>query len=220
MRSSWPGRLLPAVALAFAVLCGSSGSAHRADEYLQATRIAIAADAVEVTLDLTPGIAVADRVLDDIDRNGDGLIGTAEAATYAAQVLADLTVVVDDHTLTLDLVDFALAAPEDVRAGAGRFRLVAGARLPPMQAGAHRLDYRNGHRPDLGVYLANALIPASDDVRVDAQRRDVDQRTLAIEYTLRQATTRSVAWLRWGWLGGLALLMALTLWRRARASPA
>ena len=33
-------------------------------------------------------------------------------------------------------------------------------------AGPHHLRYRNTHRPDIGVYLANVLVPASDRLAV------------------------------------------------------
>jgi hypothetical protein len=39
----------------------STASAHRRDEYLQAARIAVGPDRVRIELDLTPGMAVADR---------------------------------------------------------------------------------------------------------------------------------------------------------------
>ena len=48
-------------------------SAHRRDELLQAARIGIAADRVELELSLTPGIAVADDVIGTIDRDRDGV---------------------------------------------------------------------------------------------------------------------------------------------------
>jgi hypothetical protein len=56
------------------------------------------------------------------------------------------------------------------------------------------------------VYLANALAPNSDRVSITAQRRDVVQRDLTIDYVLRggPAAPRST-WL----LGGLAALTAL-----------
>ena len=40
-------------------------SAHRRDEYLQAARLALDPGRVQIELDLTPGIAVADAILVD-----------------------------------------------------------------------------------------------------------------------------------------------------------
>ena len=57
--------------------------------------------------------------------------------------------------------------------------------LPRPSAGTHRLRYRNSHRSEIGVYLVNALVPASERVSIVAQRRDVDQRDVTIEVHAR-----------------------------------
>ena len=54
-----------------------------------------------------------------------------------------------------------------------------------VSAGPHHLLYRNSHHPDIGVYLANVLVPASHRIAVTGQRRDVDQRQLIVDYVLR-----------------------------------
>ncbi|HXI29434.1 MAG TPA: hypothetical protein VNG89_13440, partial [Vicinamibacterales bacterium] len=60
--------------IAAAVFAGTVArvSAHRRDEYLQAARLAIDPGRVQIELDLTPGIALAEAILADIDRNRDG----------------------------------------------------------------------------------------------------------------------------------------------------
>src|SRR5262245_32885407 len=76
------------LALASAVLTRETRlSAHRLDEYLQATRVMIAADRVTLELDLTPGVAVAPAIFKAIDGDGNGSISPAEADAYAAQVV-------------------------------------------------------------------------------------------------------------------------------------
>ena len=55
-------------------------SAHRLDEYLQATLIAVEKDRVEVSLRLIPGVAVSSAVIASIDTNGDGLPEDGEPA--------------------------------------------------------------------------------------------------------------------------------------------
>jgi hypothetical protein len=85
--------------------------------------------------------------------------------------------------------------------------------LPRLAIGRHQLLFRNHHRPDGGAYLANALVPASDDVSITAQRRDGDQTELTIEYELRAASpASSTAWL----LTGLAVATALSVMRIRR----
>src|SRR5258707_6047731 len=58
-----------ALALTTAIALGSRASAHRRDEYLQAARIAVEPGRVDLELDLTPGITVADTMIGDIDRD-------------------------------------------------------------------------------------------------------------------------------------------------------
>ena len=63
-----------------AVFCwlAASASAHRLDEYLQATTIALERDRLVLQLRLTPGVAVAARVLASLDTNGDGTVSEGE----------------------------------------------------------------------------------------------------------------------------------------------
>jgi hypothetical protein len=173
--------------LLLAVAAGSAASAHRRDEYLQAARLALEPDRVRVDLDLTPGIAVADRVLADVDGDRDGAISPAEAQSYAGRVLGTLSLDVDGVALTPRVTGTTFPEIAAMRNGEGAMSLQIVAALPPLSSGIHRLRYRNAHRPDIGVYLANALVPASDRVRVVAQDRDVDQRTLSVDYTLAAA---------------------------------
>lgn len=171
-------------------------SAHRRDEYLQAARLAIDPERVEIALDLTPGIAVADSVLGDIDVDRNGAISSVETRTYAARVMNAVAVQVDDRPLRLDVVSAIAPEVDAIRTGEGAIRLRAAAAMPALAAGAHRLHFRNTHRAEIGVYLANALVPASERVAITAQRRDVDQHDLMIEYTLRGAApARSSGWL-------------------------
>ena len=92
----------------------------------------------------------------------------------------------------------------------------AAATLPRLSTGPDHLLFRNGHHPDRSVYLANALVPDSDEVAVTAQRRDADQTELTIDYVLHAAPARPLAaWL----LGSLAAVFVLSglLMRRVRS---
>jgi len=164
-------------------------SAHRLDEYLQAARIAIDPDRVNIDLDLTPGVAVAPGILADIDANRDGTFTTDEARAYAARVQREIRLELDGQPLTLALTDSRAPAADAILRGEGVIRLQLTAAVPPLAGGPHQLFYRNGHRADVGVYLANALVPASDRVAVLAQRRDVAQQELVIEYSLRDGSS-------------------------------
>ena len=67
------------------------------------------------------------------------------------------------------------------------------------------MSFRNRHHPDRGVYLANALVPKTNQVEVTAQRRDRDQTELTIDYLVRGAPAKPKA----AWL--LAIVAAATV---------
>jgi hypothetical protein len=186
-----------------AALAASIGvSAHRLDECLQAARILIEPDHVELELDLTPGSAVADAIIADIDRDRDGSLSPGERDAYVARILDDVRLAVDDRPLDLKTADATFSEVEAFRSGEGTIRVRAGAVLPRNDAGAHRLFFRNSHRRDVSVYLANALVPASARIGVTAQRHTAEQQDLMIDYVVRGE------WAVWlpGWLalaGGL-----------------
>src|SRR5215471_3955823 len=165
------------LALILSALVVANLSAHRRDEYLQAARLAIAPTRVELQLDLTPGIAVADTIIADIDRNRDGALSPDEQHAYVARVLSSIELAVDGHPVHLQPGPPTRSAAlgwepgpstfsdlEAFRRGEGTIALQATATLPPLSEGAHQLAYRNTHRADISVYLANALVPDSNRV--------------------------------------------------------
>ena len=213
-RSSRRSSRAALAAVALVVIAGVASSAHRRDEYLQAARLAIDPDRVELTLDLTPGIAIAEQVIADIDRDGDAAITPQECSAYVQRVLSALTLDVDGTPLELEVIESVVPAIDAMREGAGAIRVQVRAAMPALGAGVHRLRYRNAHRPEISVYLANALVPASDRVTVAAQRRDAEQRDVTIEYVLRaDRAARVRGGVQVASAGGVVLL-ALVWWRR------
>src|SRR5947209_14779733 len=79
---------------------GAPASAHRLDEYLQATLIAVEEHRVQASMRLIPGVAVSSNVLAVIDTNRDGVISQPEQQAYAEHVLRDLSLSIDGHRLT------------------------------------------------------------------------------------------------------------------------
>jgi hypothetical protein len=201
--------------MVIAVGAGAGVCAHRTDEYLQAARIAIDPGQVQIELDLTPGIALADAILADIDRNRDGSLSAEEQQAYGSLVLSALTLEVDGTTARAQLGETSFPDADAIRRGEGTIRLHLAAALPRQSGGVHQLFFRNRHHPDRSVYLANALVPATTQVSVTAQRRDTDQTELTIDYLLRGAPARPpTIWL----LGGLAAAAMLTRLIRVSAS--
>ena len=209
-----------AVTLATALVAASPASAHRRDELLQAARIAIEPGRVELQLDLTPGIDVATAVVTSVDRDRDGVMSADEQRQYTADMLGAVSLDVDGIALRLTPVASTFPDIQSFTRGEGTIQLRAQVALPPLANGAHRLSYRNHSRPDLSVYLANALGPDDDRVAVHLQRRDTDQRDLTIEYELRAEPSR--AGFEWPLIvvGAACAVMLHGLYRRRLALPA
>jgi hypothetical protein len=207
------------IVAAISIALSAEVSAHRRDEYLQAARLAIDPDRVRIALDLTPGIAVAETVLSEIDLDANRSISAAEARAYADRVLSTIALDVDGIPLDVELVDSTFPAIDAVLNGDGTARIQAVASMPRLAEGRHYLRYRNAYRSDIGAYLANALVPEGDRVTISAQRRDVDQRDLVIDYTLRADAAARV---RGGFpfaVTGAFILAAHVWWRRSRQLP-
>jgi hypothetical protein len=202
------------LALMLAVAGVAEVSAHRRDEYLQAARIAIDPGGVQLELDLTPGIALAEAIIGDIDRNRDGVLSPDEQRAYGSVVLGALALEVDGTPLQAQLAAINFPDEEAMRRGEGTIRLQSTATFSRLSTGRHQLLFRNRHDPDRSVYLANALVPGSEHVAVTAQRRDSDQTELTIDYVVRAAPAATTA----AWLGSLVAAMGLSMFliRRPR----
>jgi hypothetical protein len=190
--------------------------AHVLDQYLQVAKIALAPDGVRVELRLIPGARVADRVFALIDVDGDGQISPAEERAYARRALHDVALEVDGRRATLALTAVQFPSRREMNEGVGAIRLDLAAEAALGAAGEHQLSFRNDHLPELGVYLANALIPTTDAIKITGQRRDVLQRGLQVDFRVLSADAR--AWPRWTGvlLFGLCLALLFPQWKRLR----
>ena len=66
-----PLHRFPLIIIALAAL-PSAAYGHVLDEYLQSTLVAIEPGDIRLKINLTPGVEIADKILGQIDRNGDG----------------------------------------------------------------------------------------------------------------------------------------------------
>lgn len=202
LRAGSPQTLWLLVTLAVAP--GARVSAHRLDDFLQAARIAVDRDRVQVQMNLTPGTAVAEGVLRDIDADRNGVLSPEEQQTYAARVVSALTIRVDDSSaLGNQLVAASFPDVAALRAGDGAISILSIADMSRLPAGPHRIYFRNRHAAAASVYLANVLVPESEQVAVTGQLRDGDQRELLIEVVINDSSSRQWMWI--GWVGALAL---------------
>ena len=191
------------IALAMSVAAVSAGSAHQLDEYLQAAKLDIGLTRVELELELTPGVDVADAVIADIDRDGNGVASPDERSAYANRVLKAIELQLDGAPLGIQLTSSRFPALDTLRAGDGIIQLQSSAALARQDRGTHHLFFRNRHRPERAAYLANVLVPRDASIEVTAQRRNPTQSDLAIDYVVHSSRTSALAWLLSSLIGAL-----------------
>jgi hypothetical protein len=202
------------VVAVFVLASGAGASAHRYDEFLQATRVGLESDRVQLEMNLTPGIAMAPATIREIDINGDDAFSSMERRAYAEAVLNNISVRIDEGpALQLALADSNFPAPGTMRNGDAPISITLQAELPRLGSGAHHLRFRNDNATVGSVYLANALVPDTPRIAITSQHRDADQRELTIAFTVREARL-SVAEL--GWIAAAGMLLLLPLRRRVR----
>jgi hypothetical protein len=197
-----------AAALAAGLLAiASSTSAHRLDEYLQATLLSIDADRVAGSMRLVPGELMAPKVIADIDSDQDGSFSESEQQAYARRVLDDQAMTVDASTVGLKLLSWDFPAAAEIRAGLGEVHIEYTAPLPDGR-GEHALVLSNSHMSAQSVYLVNVLVPQDVAVQVTAQRRNQEQSRYELGYRLTLGAV-AVSGTYWSgidaWWDGLAL---------------
>jgi len=193
-RKMGPARLwFFAIAVPLGMLCvRASVSAHRLDEYLQATTIDIGKSRFALEIRLTPGVDVFSRVMAKIDTNGDRLISEAEQRAYAKLVLHDLSLSIDGKQLHLRLTSLTFPKIEQMKEGLGEIVFDYEALVPA--GSAHRkILFENHHQSAISVYLANCLFPKDPDIRITAQSRNYEQTVYRVDYTQAIAPAPAIA---------------------------
>jgi len=207
------------LAAAILLLAPAPALTHRLDEYLQGTLISIGRQSVEAEITLTPGVAVFPIVLADIDTDMDGFASEKEQRAYAGRVLRDLSLTIDGHPLTPQLLSMRFPTIDEMKEGLGGIRIEFKANLRPGGP-SRRLVFENRHQSSVGAYLVNCLVPRDPDIRIVAQNRNYSQSLYQLDYVQAGARLGALdfAW-RWGdraWLGTIALLLFARfayLWR-------
>jgi hypothetical protein len=172
-------RLVAAAAMLLSL--GGVASAHRLDEYLQATIISVEKDHVQASMRLIPGVAVSSSVIASIDSNGDGVLSKAEQRAYAERVLGDLSLTVDGKSLRPALVSVDFPGIEEMKEGLGEIQIEFTADLP--RGGPNRkLIFENHYQTRIAAYLVNCLVPRDHDIRIVAQNRNEQQSFYQLDY--------------------------------------
>jgi len=199
--------LLIVVALARPAAC------HQLDEYLQATIVEIDPNAIRLKINLTPGVEVAARVLDRLDRNHDQVISPQEAEAYGEALRLDLGVRLDGKDIPLNLATIDAPPPDDLRTGWTFIRAEFTASFTPAAEGTHHLTIENRHLPAISVYLLNAAMPASRDIRIARQSRNANQSRGEIEFTTPPRAKPSPAIAIAASVAALLAALLATMWR-------
>ena len=172
--------------LILALSATATAQAHRLDEYLQATRVSVSPDRVELRLDLTPGVSVLPELLPRMDANHDGRISRKEQRAYARTVIQDLSLTLDDKPRSVkpERIDFPSEAA--IREGEGVIRMRATARFPRCTPGHHDILFRNRHLPGISVYQVNALQPGNKTIEIIRQIRDERQQEYRLQFEVKK----------------------------------
>lgn len=199
-----PRRTACAATVLLCIAISTRVAAHRLDECLQAARIAVDPGRITLELDVTPGVAIVDSLVPEIDRDRDGTIDAREQQDFIRRLLGSVDLSLDGRRL--ELTDRTATFPDlsALRTGEGMIRVRASVAVPTQSAGVHQVAFRNRYREDVSVYLANALVPDSNRVTITAQHHSAEQRELAIDYELHAETTA----VPWPWILAAALLIS------------
>lgn len=179
--------------------------AHRIDEYLQATILALDAHQVHGSMRLIPGEMVAPSVVSAIDSNHDGILSQGEERAYAQRVLADLSITVDGKAAVPQLRSWSFPEMAEMSAGLGEIHIEYDVELPP--GGLNRvLILANHHLNPASVYLMNAELPQDPGIRILAQKRNQQQSVYELDFQQSggaAGTANPSSGRLHAWLGGL-----------------
>jgi len=212
----WPLVIVALAAISLAAI-PSAADGHVLDEYLQSTLVAIEPEGIRLKINLTPGVEIADKVLHQIDRNGDSAISSDESAAYVEVVKRDLTVRLDGRDTQLKLTASNFPELAELRTGHGFIQMEFSLAARSFSGGNHRLTFENRHFDSLGVYLFNAGRSQSASIRIVSQNRNRNQSQGEIEFSY--AAPSSFLLPAAGIVTSVAVVLAgmlAALWRRKR----
>jgi hypothetical protein len=189
------------------------GRAHQLDEYLQATLVSIEPDAVRVQINLTPGAAIARRLVDTIDRDRDGTISTNEERLYVEELKRDLSLRLDGRAVELKLAASDFPATAEMLTGWGIISMEFRGKLGALSPGLHKITLENRHLPAMSGYLFNAAPAKSEFVKITAQKRNMNQSRGEIEFGYEPAMGPLRASVVVPAVGPLLVVLLAVFWR-------
>jgi nickel/cobalt transporter (NicO) family protein len=173
----------PALLLCILLLPAAPAAAHPLDVYLQATYLTVSPTALTVEMDLSPGVLVAPRIIQQLDANSDREISKMEARRYLGQVVQDAVVRVDDRSMPLTVTKVHVPPYATIQAGYGTMRVFGTTSRTAVTTGQHQVFFRNGFSDVEVTYQVNAFVAEGAPITLEDQRRDATQRAATVSYT-------------------------------------
>jgi hypothetical protein len=198
-------RKTAAAIIAFVLLLGKTASAHRIDEYLQATILSVEGHRVQASMRLIPGMLVSSSVIAAIDSNHDGVFSEGEERAYAQRVLGDLSITINGRNVRPQLISWSFPQPAQMRNGLGEIHIGYTVDLP-YGATNRALILTNHHLNYTSVYLMNVVLPQDRNIHILAQKRNEQQSVYELDYQQMSAMAAAsqTPWANLDvWLGGL-----------------
>jgi hypothetical protein len=125
------------VSALLALSLAGGATAHRLDEYLQATLIGVTRDGIDVEIHLTPGVAMLPVLMAVIDQDSDGRISSEEERAYVGRVAREVELRVDGVRAPLSLIDSNFPTLEAMREGLGTIGMKLRTARPPHPSALH-----------------------------------------------------------------------------------
>jgi hypothetical protein len=195
-------------AVAIVLFAGTPTLAHRLDEYLQGTLISVEQNRMNAQMTLTPGVAVFPTLIADIDLDADGVLSETERSVYANQVLHDLAIAIDGHSLTPHLRSVQFPGTDEMKEGLGEIRIEFDADLP-SGGPKRKLTFENHHQSRIAAYQVNCLVSRDPDIRILGQNRNYNQSFYELDF--EQASVQSSS-LSFASMPVAALLLGMPRW--------
>lgn len=151
-----------ATALVATVLLGAllptKALAHPADQLLQHTQVNLAADEVRVLITIGGGVLAKERLIADLDTDGDGAASAEEVDAWRRMFAASLSASIDHQAVAIDIQQISATIPDLMTFHNGTDRIQVELRLPAgSQSGVEQvLRLQNDYLKRLSAHTFTA----------------------------------------------------------------
>ncbi|OAJ67199.1 hypothetical protein [Gluconobacter cerinus] len=173
----------PAFLVGIGALIPGMASAHRLDEYLQATTIDLARNHIALHLHLVPGVDVAKSVIQELDTNHDGTFSLFEERSYVSQIIHRLSVFLNGEQQPITLNTATFPPLKDIQGGTGVVDLQLTIITVPQIGFNHLIYINRGSGPET-AWLVNCLLPSDPTFHILQQKRSPNQSDYQLDFQI------------------------------------